>query len=199
MASKVEIANRALTKLGQARITSFSDDSKAARAVSAIWDTLRDAELRARRWSFAIKRDSIAALSSTPSWGFDYEYQLPSDFLALIEIDEGYDVANLNDYIGTPAAPYSIEAGKILTDLEAPLDIRYAYRVTDTAQWDATFVEAFACRLAMELAEDMTQSNSKRQLAFDEYREAIRAAVRANAIERPPVALPDDSWMLSRL
>jgi hypothetical protein len=61
------------------------------------------------------------------------------------------------------------------------------------------FVEAFACRLAMEMAEDLTQSNSKRELAQAEYMAALRGAIRASSVEQPPQALPDNSWLLSRL
>ena len=51
MASKVEIANRALQKLGAKRIASLSEDSRNARAINAAYDTLREAELRAHTWS----------------------------------------------------------------------------------------------------------------------------------------------------
>jgi hypothetical protein len=61
------------------------------------------------------------------------------------------------------------------------------------------FAEVFACRLAVEVCERLTQSNTKRQIAWDEYQQAMRAAVRSDAIENPPEPLPDDSWILSRI
>jgi hypothetical protein len=71
MTSQVDIANRALTKLGAARIISFGDDNKQARAVSSMFDIVRDAELRSHIWSFSVKRASLPALLSTPDWGFE--------------------------------------------------------------------------------------------------------------------------------
>jgi hypothetical protein len=65
--------------------------------------------------------------------------------------------------------------------------------------WDTNFVEAFACKLAFELAEDLTQSNQKKGTAFDEYKLAIMTAVRSSSIEQPAQDLPDNSWLLSRL
>ena len=51
----------------------------------------------------------------------------------------------------------------------------------------------------MEMAEDLTQSNTKRELAQAEYIASLRGAIRANAIEQPPQDMPDNSWMMSRL
>jgi hypothetical protein len=199
MASQVEIANRALTKLGAARIISFADDNKQSRSVNSMFNVVRDAELRAHLWSFTIKRDSLPALTTTPAWGYDYEYQLPSDCLRLLEVDDIYPGPNLDDYRNANTQEFTIEGRKILTNKDAPLKIRYVSRVADTTQWDATFVEAFACRLAMEMCEDLTQSNSKKESVKDDYDTAIMMAIRANAIELPPQDLPDDSWVMSRL
>jgi hypothetical protein len=199
MASQVEIANRALTKLGAARIISFADDNKQSRSVNSMFNVVRDAELRAHLWSFTIKRDSLPALTTTPAWGYDYEYQLPPDCLRLLEVDDIYPGPNLDDYRNANTQEFTIEGRKILTNKDAPLKIRYVSRVADTTQWDATFVEAFACRLAMEMCEDLTQSNSKKESVKDDYNTAIMMAIRANAIELPPQDLPDDSWVMSRL
>jgi hypothetical protein len=59
-------------------------------------------------------------------------------------------------------------------------------------------VRALASRLAYELAEDLTQSASKRDQAGADYKAALREAVSANAIEVAPEVLPDNSWLLSR-
>jgi hypothetical protein len=199
MASQTEIANRALSKIGAQRILDFSDDTKEARAVTAAWASVRDSELRARSWNFSIERTELAALEDAPSWGYDYQYQVPSDFLRVVQVNDLYSVQNLVNYRNSDTAPYKLEGNKILTNEDAPLKLRYIKRVEDTTQWDAAFVEAFACRLAAELCEEITQSGTKRQLAWDDYKRAVADAVRANAIEVPPSALPDDSWIISRL
>jgi len=199
MASSIEIANRALTKLGAARIISFGDDNKQARAVQSMFDIVRDAELRAHIWSFAIKRASLAALTSTPDWGYTYEYQVPSDLLRILQVNDVYNGPSFEDYRNQSVAEYALEGNKILTDFAAPLRIRYVAQITDTSQWDSTFVEAFACRLAVEMAEDLTQSNTKRELAQKEYEQALMMAIKAGGLETPPQALPDNTWVLSRL
>lgn len=198
MASQVEIANRALTKIGEARILSLSDDVEAARSIDSLWDIVRDAELRIRKWKFSVSRTTLAALASTPSWGFDYEYQLPADCLRILQVNDIYPGVDLSDYRGSDAAEWRVEGRKILTNISAPLKIRYISRVEDTGQWDAAFTEAFACRLAAEVVERLTQSNTKKQLAWDEYKQAISMAVRADAIESAPEPLPDSEWVLGR-
>ena len=61
MASEVDIANRALQKLGAESIVSLTQDSENARACNLCYEPIRDAELRAHPWNFAIKRASLAA------------------------------------------------------------------------------------------------------------------------------------------
>lgn len=199
MASQVDIANRALTKLGAARIISFGDDNKQARAVASMFDIVRDAELRSHIWSFTVRRTALAALVSTPDWGFQFEYQLPSDCLRILMVNDVYGGPDMSDYRNAPTADYSLEGNKILTDIGSPLKLRYISRVQDTTQWDSMFVEAMACRLAMEMAEDLTQSNAKRELAQAEYTAMLRSAIRASSIEQPAQDMPDNSWLMSRL
>jgi hypothetical protein len=204
MASQTSICNRALTKLGATRILSITDNVKAARELNSMWDSLRDAELRRNLWNFAITRDSLAALVDAPAWGFAYQYQLPTGCLRLVQVGEHYYVHNLSDYRTMPEAPFQVERGStgtsvIMTDFSAPLKIRYVQRVEDTAQWDALFVEAFASRLAYEACEAITQSSTKKGEVWEDYKQALREAKLVDAIENPPEALPDDSWLLSRL
>lgn len=64
--------------------------------------------------------------------------------------------------------------------------------------FDALFVEALACRLAVELAEEITQSNTKKADAAQQYRAALAEARRANAIERAYQIPATDDWLLAR-
>lgn len=56
-----------------------------------------------------------------------------------------------------------------------------------------------ACRLAFDLAEKLTQSSGKKEAALRDYQLAVREAVRVNAIETAPEAMPDGAWVLARL
>jgi hypothetical protein len=81
----------------------------------------------------------------------------------------------------------------------APLKIRYIRQVLEVGLWDASFVSALALQLGLDCCEKITQSTSKKESIRADLREAIRMAMRVNAIEKPPQPLPDDSWMIARL
>lgn len=188
MASIVEICNRALQKLGAERITSLTQDSENARAINVCFEAVRDAELRSHPWNFAIKRAQLAADSTNPAFGFDHQFTLPADCLRLLPPDQytNYDT-------------WQIEGRKILANEDGPLEIRYIYRVTDPQQYDALFVEVLANRLAIELCEQLTQSNSKAQIVRDDYVRAVREAKRLNAFENRSAMPMTDTWITGRL
>lgn len=207
MASRTELANRALVKIGEKRIIALDDSTKQGALINSMWDIVLDSELRKKKWSFSIKRAQLAADVAVPEFGYGQQFQLPTDclrVLSVLNIDVGPD---LSDYRGAPNQLYVIEGRKLLYGRPAqgspspstPMPLRYIARIEDTTQWDSCFCEAFACKLAWEICEDLTNSSEKRQRALGEYQLAIREAVRANAIELPPDYVSDDSWVYSRL
>lgn len=200
MASIIEICNRALTKLGDNRITSLQDNTKPARSMLSLYDSVRRSELRAHRWSFSMKRALLPALAEAPVWGFPTQFQLPADNLKLDQLGDYYVWWGpvYRGYTYHSDHLYAIEGGRILTDLPAPLKVRYAWNVTDPNLFDANFAEMLACKLAMEACEDLTQSATKFQQVATQYADAQRTAVRSNAIERPPETLAESEWLLVR-
>ena len=51
----------------------------------------------------------------------------------------------------------------------------------------------------MEIAEKVTQSNTKKADAQQQYKEVKAEARKVNAFERPAQELPTDPWIASRL
>lgn len=199
MASVIQVANRALTKLGALRITSLADDNKQARAIASCFEDLRDDELRAHRWQFAMKRTSLAALADAPAFGYEYQYAVPSDFLRVDMVDDRFPSAVLDNYIDGETLEWTLEGNVILTDIGAPLKLRYIARIEDPSSWDTNFREALASRIAAEICEDLTQSDTKKGAALKDYDRAIKQALRVNSIEKPPTTPPDNTWIISRL
>lgn len=197
--SDVGIANSALSKIGAGAIIALTDDTPAGRAVLARYAAVRDAELTRHVWRFSIKRTSLAALSSTPVFGYTYEYQLPDDCLRVLvagQSSPGLDTSEYRD--GTDTLDYTIEGRKILTEYGAPLYLRYVYRAEDPTQFDNAFAETFAARLAYELVTALSDSTSRKEMAWADYQSALRDAVRSNALQQPAQSLPDDSWIAVR-
>jgi hypothetical protein len=200
VASDINIANRALQKLGAASITSFNDNSTAGRAMNLAYAPVRDAELRRRRWKFSITRANLAAISTAPVNGiFSLQYQLPAQCLRVLNVGDYSPGADTSDYRNRTVADYSIEGNLILTNIGSPLSLRFIQQITDPGVFDSAFAEAFAARLAWETCEQVTQSTEKRKLAMTEYKAAILEAAQANALEIPPDFMPDNAWMLARI
>lgn len=187
--SKVQIANLALQKLGVSRkLESLTQDHPNARTLNLAYEPMLRAELRRYDWGFAITRASIAEDGDSPEWGDWNQYSLPNDFIRLIRDDEtGINV------------DWKIEGLFILTADTAPLEIKYVRYIDDPNYYDPLFIEAFACRLALQCCEEVTQSTTKIASIKDEYRDAIAEARRLGAIESPARDMPEDEWILARL
>lgn len=191
--STVEIANLALLKLGsEEALLALTDNTTQGRVMNRLFVPVRDSELRLHNWKFAIARTSLVALAQAPAWGFQYQYQLPADFLRLVQVNDWYYRT------GKQQTMWSVEGGKILTNIQAPLKLRYVRRVDNSGEFDPLFVQSMACRLAVEACEKITQSTTKKQELAAEYKLNLRAAVRCDAIENPPDELPWGSWLDSR-
>lgn len=147
------------------------------------------AELETHPWSFATTRASLAADSTEPEFGRANAFQLPSDYVKLLS-EYAEDNSNTNDW--------EIEGRKIYTDYSAPLEIRYIYDVTDPNEMTPLFREVLATRLALELCEELTQSNTKKAELSDEYELVVRRAKRSNAFAKVAAQPPTDSWITVR-
>jgi len=183
--NKTSICNRALAKLGEPRVANVeTTNTKPARTLNEMYDSVRDALLQSYPWNFAIELDSIAVDGTAPEWGYDNRYLLPNDCLALLAIKDDPD--------------YRVRGGYIHTDEGTPLKIRYIKQVTDEAEFSPLFEEAFASKMAYEAAEPITQSNTKKEAALKDFQFAVSTAFTADALENPPTPLPEDAWIDAR-
>ena len=199
MASPVDIVNRALSKLGGKRIASMDDNTVDARLASSLYEIVRDAEMSAYAWSFAKHRKRIPAEADPPAFGWARQYLLPSDCLRVLEAGP-WPQAVMADYIGGDTSEYTIEGGRLLTNQGPALNLIYLRRIEDSGLYPAIFIEALACKLAVEMTEALTAAGAgKRQLAWQEYEHAIKTARRHNAIQRPPVKIQDDTWATAHM
>lgn len=198
--SQVDICNSALILLGAATINAITDPSNQAKALNSIWDSTRDSELRKHRWKFAITRAALPALANAPVSGpYNQQFELPADCLRVLEIGDSYPGSDLSDYRSGPTTDdYSIEGGMVLSNLCAPLSIRYIRQLVDPTQWDASFCNSMAGQLAYMSCFRITQSIGQQKACQDAYKSAILDAIRANALESTPTVQADDTWVTTR-
>ena len=185
MASVIEICNRALDKLGQGSITSLGDGTTAANLCNRNYAVTRDQLLRDHPWNFAVRRAQLAPSAQAPSWGFSTKFPFPNDYLRLLEV---YNLST-NDY--------QVEGRAILAN-GSVLKIRYIRRVDDPNEFDASFIDVLATRLAFQMCEAITQSNQKKQSLWEEFEDVLTRAKRADGQENPPTMFEEDDWIRVR-
>jgi hypothetical protein len=181
--SFTQIANRALTFLGADVLSDLTDDTKEGRAVNRVYEQTRDALLRDHAWNFAIKRVSIAANTTSPVFEYTNAFDWPADCLRIIEADT--------------LEEWAVEGRQIVTDASAPLDIVYVHRVTDEALFDAKFIEAYALRLAADLAYDLTASQNIATLAEQKFTRFMNEAKTVDGQES--LSADEQDWLEARL
>lgn len=186
--SNVQIANLALQKLGSPkRLESLTQDHAHARALNLAFEPVRDALMRKYPWSFAIKRESIAADATDATWGDWSRYSLPGDFLRLLRDDEtGIET------------DWKIEGLYILSRDASPLKFRYIAKITDPTYFDACFVEAFACALAAQCCKAITGSTDMASFMQQQFDDAVAEAKNIGAMEKPSEDQPEDDWITAR-
>lgn len=187
MATEIDIINSALSKIRGRTITSLSDNSTEARLCKILYPRIRDAALRKHSWRFAIKRVSLGLLSETPTYGYGYVFQLPSDCLRVLETDSYQE------------DDWAQEGNKILAN-RSSFNCTIIWRQTDAEQYDAVFCEYLAFELAAQLALPLTNGNAIAQGMEQMAERTLREARSYSAQEKGSVDVPEaTTWLNSRL
>lgn len=181
MATAVSICSNALIKLGDRPIDSFDESNypgglDRVRIAANLWPTVRDSILRSHPWNCAIKRVSLSPEITTPAFGYDTQFILPSDWLRNVEING----------VSADAVDYAVESGRLLLN-ETVLYLRYVWRNDDPSSWDPMLVDAVETAMAMEMAYPITNSNSLRAEMQGTLMEKLRKARTVDGQDDSPV------------
>lgn len=197
MASKVEIANKALAHLGIAPITSLEEDSEPARQINAIFNTERDIVLKGCDWNFARKTEALALLADS-SLEWDYVYQRPAKCLQVRRIFSEVTASPTEEGDAKHEEAVSSSGSQaILTDIEDAY-MKYTYQVTDVSVMPADFAEALAFKLAASSAMALTGEKSLRADMTQFYMGALGIARKANGNEGKSAVEPQSQYLDAR-
>lgn len=189
--SETSICNLALQMLGAERITGLDQATRNARSCLSCYAIIRDRELSRHPWNFARKHAELAPSATEPTDpNYVYAFPLPSDFLELL-------TPTMAPYLDWQIAQH-LGANAILTNENDVIDIDYVASITDPTQFHMTFVYALAAAIAEHLAEELTQSNTKKEAASKNYLGWIREARRRNAFANISQEPPEDVWLSVR-
>jgi hypothetical protein len=120
--------------------------------------------LRSHPWNCALRRATLAQESDTPSFGYAYQYILPTDPYCLRVLQ-----------METEVEQFKVEGRKLLTD-ESTAKILYIGRVTDPEEFDSLLVDTLSARIAVEFAFNITGSRTLQADMFDLYNRKLALA-----------------------
>lgn len=174
MKTETDLANHALTYLGEIAISSIDDaGSKAARVCKQFAGAAISETLRLARWNGGTKRATLSERLPAPIAGFAHYYSLPTDFLRLMEIN-GEQTQNSEDL-------FEIEGQLLATDATA-VTIRYVAKV-GIEGFDPLLQKAIALRLASMVAVPLLGSSDKMQIMDAMFQRAVSQARQVDAQE----------------
>lgn len=199
--SETDICNSALIKLGAERILDLNDESKEGRLCKEHYPRVRDKLLRSHPWNFATQRLKLAKTTNVPVFQFDFEYQLPGDFLYLTASDiENIRVRSDLGIVDTSLADterFRIEKDKLLSNSDE-VHIEYVALITDTTLMDPNFRETLSDLLASDLAYAIVQSQSLAQALFAKHKDSLREARTIDAQQGSFLRPIEGSWIATR-
>ncbi len=146
----IQIVSRAMNLLGRKPVTSIQDDDWGP-IINAQADSANKILLEKFKWNFSRKFTLLAqkTTNSNPRWNF--EYQLPSDFVNRVELLTSFDDDGTVK-VGQPIPYDEYEITDNLYTNREDVVLFYTATSDETATRSATYIECLAYKVASELA-----------------------------------------------
>lgn len=171
MTTDISVINQGLSKLSASTISSIAPPTtNLERFLASSYPQWRDSELTKRRWLCASDYVTLTlqeTLTGSVPLSKPYKYGLPNNALAAIR-EKGSEWQR---------------RGRFIYSAYSTLTVLFKLRIPE-ANFDPLLVDVVACRVALESAEYVTQSNVKKDTAKGWYDDAVAEAGRQNAFER---------------
>lgn len=175
--TQTQICNLALGRIGAQGIMDIGDDLKGAKACRNAFEATVREVASLGDWRCLKKRATFAKLATAPAFEWAYQYQLPADFISLVEL-------NGVEYHGQPSDDWEVEGKVLLTDAEEA-KVTYIAYVEDCTAWDSLFTDAVVVLLASKISVPMRQDEGMAQALKEEFlRSALPKARTKNGNNR---------------
>lgn len=196
MTTQLALYNGALLHLGERRLSSLSDETEARRSLDDVWDggAYRQFLLEQGLWNFAIRTVELTySPSITPSFGYRYGFDLPSDWVRTAGISG-------DEYFRNPLE-YAPEQQYIFSDYET-IYLRYVSNDTeygyDMTAWPSSFTEWVKAHLAARIAKRVTGSAAETERMLKIEGRLLIEARSKDAMNDAISYPPSGSWARSR-
>lgn len=155
MANPVQIANLALSWMGQNQINALGDNQNEAVVMNANYALSRDKVLNDYAWTFALRREILAPVLPVPVFGSPQRFLIPSDVLFVHRV---YRPSSRNLQTNDLQSARWTREGQHILAREEQIWAHFIVRVTNSDLFSPSFVHALAARLAADTAMTFTES-----------------------------------------
>lgn len=176
MTSPVQIANLALSWMGQNQINSFTDNQNEAIVMNANYALSRDKVLNDVAWTFALRRETLAPVADALDFGAGNKFLIPNDVLRVQRVYRPNNASQSGIFI----AARWVREGQYIIANEDTVWAHFIVRVTDTQLFSPSFVHALAARLAADTALTFTENQKLEEKMEAKYEAKLAEAVYAD-------------------
>jgi hypothetical protein len=179
--TKTDICNMALSKIGDERSQIADFDTATGKIKDQLVlhyeQTLKEV-IRSHSWNCCKARVKLVASGSDPLFGFEYEFDLPTDCIRPLYLTP----TNESERYLRPMIDWSVEKRLVLANFS---DVWLLYiKQPDPGDMDALFAQAFYTLLASKLAVPIKGDRKIEQLLLQEYLNGVMPeARRVNSFE----------------
>lgn len=186
MTTDVEIVNSALLQMGADVITSFTDEVREAQIANVIYDEVLETTLQKYPWRFSLNLDQLSQDTTTKAhadeFGFQWSYQLPSDSLRIIRINQ-------------PTDNYIVVGDRILSNVE-PVFVEYQFKPTPD-KWPGYFRNAFVLEMAARFSISIAEDSGKYSLFQQKADLELARARHIDAQEQPVPDVGENNFLFT--
>lgn len=186
--TKTDIVNKALTMVGAAPVISIDDDTNNARILNRVYEIALKSVLAECKWNFATKRSNLSAVVNTLDFndiGEENVYAKPTDMIRIFSTN--------------PVRAQWREEGDYIISDSSDLGVRYVYYLDTPSKYPIYFVEAFADKLASDIAYAIVNSATLATTFIEKYESiSLPKALAANSQTGIQQVLQDDAWELAK-
>lgn len=181
-AHAINIASKALIKIGAEPISSFNDGTSESLITANLYENCRDRVLSAYPWSFASTQQRLTHAKEVPIADYQHAFYLPADFLRMLSIGDAHSKSS-------KGISYKISNNMIHCD-QSTIIINYIYRL-DEASFPAFFTSLVINALAAEICIPITENTARAELFQKIYQNEIAKARLLDSQQQTPNAIED--------
>lgn len=183
MSSKIQICSNAGLLLGQQPINDLAEVSDKATLAFNLYDYVRDSVIRANNWSCCIKRVILSPLTTSPPFGFSYQFSIPGDCLRVLSVT--WDESAIDHRVENNSG-----ASVILANTSS-LSLRYLFRNVDESSYDAGLVDVLTAAMAFHICYPTTSNAGMTDRMQQTYLQKLRTHRSVDSMQGTTTAIMD--------